>query len=159
MAFRFGVLPRVPSSLVAIFALMAVPHPSAGPQIRPEDSIERARHLAWLNNWSEAARVLERLKATGRLIGDDRTTIFSKAVEIRGNIEALPLPSAASDLARMLSADAALAGCGKSKSRGSAEVPRHCFSDLKNQTLITHENVGGKSTALLADLVAGRPLA
>ncbi len=108
MAFRFRVLPRVPSSFVALFALMAAPHPSAGPQIRPEDSIERARHLAWLNNWPEAARMLERLKATGRLIGDDRTTIFSKAVEIRGNIEALPLPSAASDLARMLSADAAL---------------------------------------------------
>ena len=71
MAFRFSVLPRVPSSLVALFALMAAPHPSAGPQIRPEDSIERARHLAWLNNWSEAARVLERLKATGRLIGDE----------------------------------------------------------------------------------------
>jgi len=87
---------------------MAAPHPSAGPQIRPEDSIERARHLAWLNNWPEAARTLERLKATGRLMGDDRTTIFSKAVVIRGNIEALPLPSAASDIAMMLSTNAAL---------------------------------------------------
>ena len=107
MVCRFSILPRVPSSLVALFALMAAPHPSAGPQIRPEDSIERARHLAWLNNWSEAARVLERLKATGRFIGDEPTTLFSKAVEIRGNIEALPLPSAASDLATMLSSDAA----------------------------------------------------
>ena len=94
MAFRFSVLPRVPSSLVALFALMAAPHPSAGPQIRSEDSIERARHFAWLNNWSEAARVLERLKATGQFIGDEPTALFAKAVEIRGNIEALPLPSA-----------------------------------------------------------------
>ena len=41
------------------------------------------------------------------MIGDDRTTLFSKAVEIRGNIEALPLPSAAEDLAKMLSSGAA----------------------------------------------------
>src|SRR5215475_11322677 len=102
MAFRFSVLPRVPCSLMALLALMAAPHPSAGPQIRREDSIERARQLAWLNNWSEAARVLERLKGAGRLIGDEATTLFSKAVEIRGNIEALPLPSAASDLAQMV---------------------------------------------------------
>src|SRR4051794_36543958 len=107
MAFRFTFFPRVPSSLVALFALMAAPHPSAGPQIHPQDSIERARHLGWLNNWPEAARVLERLKATGRLSGDEPTTVFLEAVEIRGNIEALPLPSAASDLARMLSSGAA----------------------------------------------------
>src|SRR5215467_5308238 len=99
MAFRFSVLPRVPSSLVALFVLMAAPHPSAGPQIRAADPLERPLELAWLTNWSEAARVLERLKGTGRLAGDDSTTLFSRAVEIRGNIEALPLPSAASDLA------------------------------------------------------------
>src|SRR5215468_6618338 len=107
MAFRFSVLPRVPCSLMALLALMAAPHPSAGPQIRPVDSMERARQLAWLNNWSEAARVLERLEGTGRLVGDERRTLFSQAVEIRGNIESLPLPSAASDLAKMVGSDAA----------------------------------------------------
>jgi hypothetical protein len=107
MDFRFSVLPRVPSSLVVLFAVMAASHPCAGPQIRPEDSIERARHFAWLNNWSEAAGVLERLKATGRLIGDEPTALFSKAVEIRGNIEALTLPEAAGDLASMLSSGVA----------------------------------------------------
>lgn len=107
MVFRLSFLPRVPSSLVALLALMAAPHPSAGPQIRSEDSIARARHFAWLNNWSEAARVLERLKATGRFNGDESTALFARAVEIRGNIEALPLPSAASDLASMLSSGAA----------------------------------------------------
>src|SRR4051794_32121625 len=107
MVFRFSALPRVPSSLVALFALMAAPHPSAGPQIRAADSMERARQLAWLNNWSEAARVLERLKETGRLADDDSTKLFSRAVEIRGNIEALPLPSAASDLAKMVASEVA----------------------------------------------------
>jgi CHAT domain-containing protein len=71
------------------------------------DSIERARQLVWLNNWSEAARVLERLKGTGRLIGDEPTTLFLQAVEIRGNIESLPLTSAASDLAKMVASYAA----------------------------------------------------
>jgi CHAT domain-containing protein len=86
---------------------MAAPHPSAGPQIRAADSMERARQLAWVNNWSEAARVLERLKGTGQLLGDESTTLFSKAVDIRGNIEALPLPSAASELTQMVSSGAA----------------------------------------------------
>jgi CHAT domain-containing protein len=107
MVSRISVLPRVPSSLVALFALLAAAHPSAGPQIRPEDSIQRARQLAWLNNWAEAARVFERLKGTGRLIGDEPTALFAKAVDIRGNIEALPLPSAARELAEILSSGAA----------------------------------------------------
>src|SRR5262245_3473012 len=107
MVFHFRVLPRVPASLVILFALLAVPQQSAGPQIRPEDSIQRARQLAWLNNWTEAARVLERLKGTGRLNADQPTTLFSNAVEIRVNIEASPLPAAARDLAEMLSSGVA----------------------------------------------------
>ena len=106
MSLRLGILPRVPSSLVALVVLLAAPPPSAGPQIPRGDSLQRAKQLTWLNNWAEAARVLERLKRSGRLSGDEATTIFSRAVEIRGNIEALSLPSAAKELGAMLSADA-----------------------------------------------------
>lgn len=105
--FLPGACLRVPSSLAALIALLAAPHPAAGPQIPLRDSIQRARYFAWLNNWSAAARVLERLDASGQLSADESTTVFSKAVEIRGNIEALPLPSASKDLAAMLASSAA----------------------------------------------------
>jgi CHAT domain-containing protein/tetratricopeptide (TPR) repeat protein len=107
MTLRLGIVPRIPSSLVALVVFLAVPPPSACPQIADADSLRRAKQLAWLNNWAEAARMLERMKRSGRLSNDEATMLFSGAVKIRGNIEALSLPSAAKELAAMLSSDAA----------------------------------------------------
>ena len=70
------------------------------------DTLQRAKHLAWLNNWAEAARVLDRMERSGRLGSDEATRIFTRAVAIRGNIEALSLPSAAKDLDQMLATKA-----------------------------------------------------
>jgi CHAT domain-containing protein len=42
------------------------------------------------------------MNQSGRLDADKATRVFSRAVEIRGNIESLPLPSAAKELASML---------------------------------------------------------
>lgn len=105
MTFRLGILPRVPSSVVALVVFLAGPPPSAGPQIPREDSLQHAKQLAWLNNWAGDARVLDRLKRSGRLGCDEATMLFSGAVKIRGNIEALSLPAAAKELAAMLSSD------------------------------------------------------
>jgi CHAT domain-containing protein len=91
---------------VALVVFLAAPPPSACPQIPRADSLQRAKQLAWLNNWAESARVLDRLMRSGRLRGDEATRLFSEAVKIRGNIEALSLPAAAKDLAAMLSSDA-----------------------------------------------------
>ena len=107
MKFRLGIRLRIPCSLVALVVFLAAPPPSACPQIPRADSLQRAKQLAWLNNWAESARVLDRLMRSGRLGDDEATRLFSGAVRIRGNIEALSLPAAAKDLAVMLSSDAA----------------------------------------------------
>jgi CHAT domain-containing protein len=81
--------------------------PAAVRQIDPTDTLLRAKHLAWLSNWAEASRVLDRTKRSGRLGTDESTLIFAKAVEIRGNIEALSLPAAAKELDEILATGAA----------------------------------------------------
>jgi hypothetical protein len=102
MSFRPDSFPRVRLWVAALFLLFAVQRPAAVRRSSPPDSLARAKHLAWLNNWAEAARVLERMNQSGRLDADKATRVFSRAVEIRGNIESLPLPSAAKELASML---------------------------------------------------------
>jgi tetratricopeptide (TPR) repeat protein len=113
MEFRLGSHPWVRVSLLGLLAAavasllfsVAAQRPSTVRRISAGDSLARAKHFAWLNNWSAAARVLERLKQSGRLEATDAAQILSRAVEIRGNIESLPLPSAAKDLDAMLTTE------------------------------------------------------
>src|SRR5690349_15610911 len=102
MPFRIGASKRVRVSIVLVALFLAVQQPAAVRRNSPADSFERAKRLAWLNNWAEAARVLERLQISGRLQLDERNTILARAVEIRGNIESLSLPSAAQELNHLL---------------------------------------------------------
>jgi CHAT domain-containing protein len=93
-------------AFVIVVVFLAIARRSAGPE-GSVDSLQRAKRLAWLNNWAEASRVLEELKRSGRLPTDEATALFYRAVEIRTNIESLSFPSAAEELATMLSSEAA----------------------------------------------------
>jgi hypothetical protein len=96
---------RVSIALVVLF--LAVQQPAAVRRTSPVDSFARAKQLAWLNNWAEASRVLGRLQRSGRLELDERNRTLARAVEIRGNIESLSLPTAARELDRLLATKAA----------------------------------------------------
>lgn len=95
------------SSAVAIFLFLAAPPPTADPQTPLQAALSEARRLAWLNNWSGAARILDRLALSGLGPIDDSTALFARAAHIRGNIESMSLPAAAEEVASMLACDRA----------------------------------------------------
>src|ERR1700686_1054818 len=82
---RLGNVVRRPS-MVAILLFVAAPRLSVGPQTPREDTLQEAKRLAWLNNWTEAAQVLEQFERSGLKANDEAATLFSRAVHIRGNI-------------------------------------------------------------------------
>ena len=112
MSLRLGSFPRVKIFLLALLVFLTLQQPAAVRRIGPADTLQRAKQLAWLNNWAESLRVLERLKRSGRLGTDENTRIFARAVEVRGNIEALSLPAAARELDAILATGAAQADPG-----------------------------------------------
>lgn len=63
---------------------------------------DEVRRLVWLNNWADAARLLDQMRSTGQVASDENTTTFARAVYIRGNIESIPLPEAATEIDRLL---------------------------------------------------------
>lgn len=107
MFFRSGKAARWLSYAVVITLFLAAPPPTADPQTPLADLIRKAKHLAWLNNWTEASRVLDQLGQRGLDPVDKPTALFARAAYIRGNIERLSLPAAADEITSMLAADAA----------------------------------------------------
>lgn len=107
MSVRVGASHRFRFSIALVVLFLAVQQPAAVRRTNSVDSFERAKQLAWLNNWAEASRVLTRLQRSGRLELDERNRTLARAVEIRGNIESLSLPTAARELDRLLAAAAA----------------------------------------------------
>ena len=81
----FGQDNRRLSLIAAGILLLATPQPFADPASPREGTVQEARRLAWLNNWTEAALALDRLEDSG-LPGDEAIALFAKAVHIRGNI-------------------------------------------------------------------------
>lgn len=94
--------------IAAGFLVFNAPQPPAGPQTARDSTLQEAKHLAWLNNWTEAAAVLDRLESSGLLPPDEATALFSRAAHIRGNIEAMSLPAAADEVASMLASGTAM---------------------------------------------------
>lgn len=90
-----------PSTAAVLFFLAAAP-PTAVPPTPREAIIQEAKQLAWLNNWAEAAKVLDRLDREGFAPADEPTSLFARAAQIRGNIESTSLPEAAEELASLL---------------------------------------------------------
>lgn len=90
------------SLIVAGIIILATPQPSADSASPREATLQEAKRLAWLNNWTEAAIVLDRLELSGVIPADEGTILFARAAHIRGNIEGMSLPTAASELASML---------------------------------------------------------
>src|SRR5262245_38331812 len=107
MLFLVGASHRVRVSIILMVLFLIAQQPAVVRRISPLDSFERAKQLAWLNNWAEASRVLGRLQQSRRLELDERNTTLARAVEIRGNIESLSLPSSARELDRLLATQAA----------------------------------------------------
>ncbi len=107
MSFRLGASHRVRLPIILVVLFLVVQQPAAVRRSSAVDSFERAKELAWLNNWAEASPVLRRLQHSGHLELDERNTILARAVEIRGNIESLSLPSASRELDRLLATSAA----------------------------------------------------
>ena len=93
--------------IAAGFLLLAVPRPTAGPETARQSTLQEAKHLAWLNNWTEAAVAFDRLESSGLMPGDEATALFSRAAHIRGNIEGMSLPTAADEVASMLASGTA----------------------------------------------------
>src|SRR5262245_27966506 len=93
--------------ITAGFLAFNAPQPPAGPQTAWESALHEAKHLAWLNNWTEAAVVLDRLESSGLMPRDEAAALFSRAAHIRGNIEAMSLPAAADEVASMLASGTA----------------------------------------------------
>ena len=106
MVCRLGNFVRRPS-MVAILLFVTAPRLAVGPETPREDTLQEAKRLAWLNNWTEAARVFERLERSGMNPGDAATALFSRAVHIRGNIESMSLRRAADEVTSMLASDPA----------------------------------------------------
>jgi len=88
--------------MMAILLFMAAPRLSVGPQTPREDTLHEAKRLAWLNNWTEAAQVLDQFERSGHKPDDEATALFARAVHIRGNIESMSLPKAADEVTAML---------------------------------------------------------
>src|SRR5260370_7694254 len=93
--------------MAAILRISPSRPPTVAPHTPPEDTLKEANRLAWHNNWTEAARVFERLERSGMNPGDAATALFSRAVHIRGNIESMSLPKAADEVTSMLASDTA----------------------------------------------------
>jgi CHAT domain-containing protein len=102
-----GASRRFRVSIALVVLSLAMQQPAAVRRTSPLDSFERAKQLSWLNNWAEASKVLGRLERSGRLELDERNRTLARAVEIRGNIESLSLPTAARELDRLLATKAA----------------------------------------------------
>jgi CHAT domain-containing protein len=109
MLFRRRKSPRWLYSAVVVILFLAAPPPTADPQTPLEATIRKAKHLAWLNNWAEAARVLDQLDRHGLGPLDEETALFARAAQVRGNIERLSLPAAADEVTSMLDSNAAKA--------------------------------------------------
>jgi CHAT domain-containing protein len=101
MVFRLGKCIHGPS-MVLVLLLVAVPRSSVILETPQENTLREVQRLVWLNNWTEAAQVLDRLGFAGRRPADESSAIFFKAVHIRGNIESMALPSAAGEIGSML---------------------------------------------------------
>ncbi len=106
MLFRPRKSARWLFSAVVVVLFLAAPPPTADPQTPLEAAIREAKHLAWLNNWTEADRVLDQLGRRGLGPVDEATALFARAANIRGNIERLSLPAAAAEISSMLATDA-----------------------------------------------------
>lgn len=89
-------------SAVVIVLVVAAPPRTADPETPLQAAISNAKHLAWLNNWTEAARALDHLGHLGLGPVDEATALFARAAHIRGNIEGLSLPAAADEITSML---------------------------------------------------------
>lgn len=101
-----GKAVRCVSSVAAILAILAAPSRIAGPQTPDEVTLIEAKRLAWLNNWAGAAELLDQLERSHLRPIDEATALFSRAAHIRGNIEAMSLPTAAAEIASMLDREA-----------------------------------------------------
>jgi CHAT domain-containing protein/tetratricopeptide (TPR) repeat protein len=107
MFFRTRRSGRWLSTAVVVILFLAAPPPTADPQTPRQAAISKAKYLAWLNNWSEAARILDRLSSSDLGPVDEATALFARAAHIRGNIERLPLPTAADEIASLLASNTA----------------------------------------------------
>ena len=90
-----------------IVTALLVAAPSQSPIIRDftqKYPLREAKRLAWLNNWTAAEEVLMRSNFKP---ADEAASLFSRAVQIRGNIESTPFPDAAAEVTSMLASDAA----------------------------------------------------
>ena len=65
--------------IAAGFLLLAVPRPTAGPETALQSTLQEAKHLAWLNNWTEAAVAFDRLESSGLMPGDEATAQIGRA--------------------------------------------------------------------------------
>ena len=95
------------SSAVVTCLFLLAPSPTVAPQTPLQAALSKARHLAWLNNWSGAARVLDRLGPSGLGPIHESTALFARAAHIRGNIESMSLPAAAEEVTSLLACDRA----------------------------------------------------
>jgi tetratricopeptide (TPR) repeat protein len=89
-------------SITGIVLLMLAPALSVKPRSSAKDQLQEAKRLVWLNNWSEAARVLKGFKPSDLNAAAKADVLFARAVHIRGNIESMTLPAAANEVASML---------------------------------------------------------
>jgi CHAT domain-containing protein/tetratricopeptide (TPR) repeat protein len=101
-----GKAVRCVPSVAAILVILAAPSRIAGPQMPDEATLIEAKRLAWLNNWADAAELLDQLERSHLRPIDEATALFSRAAHIRGNIEAMSLPTAAAEVASMLDREA-----------------------------------------------------
>jgi CHAT domain-containing protein len=100
--------PKAPfPAIVATLLCLAAPNPSSGPRTPRAAVIQEAKRFAWLNNWTEASRVLGRLGSLPSAADEEGVRVFSQAAHIRGNIEGGSLPSAAEKIAALLATNAA----------------------------------------------------
>jgi hypothetical protein len=97
MRFVFGKGRYAIPVLAALLGYVALPRWYAHSIPQPRSDADAFHRLVWLNNWIEAAALLER--TSPRLAVDP---LLAQAVLLRGNLEKIALPRAAAEIAAII---------------------------------------------------------
>ncbi|MBY0502674.1 MAG: CHAT domain-containing protein [Bryobacteraceae bacterium] len=64
--------------------------------------LDEIRRLVWLNNWTDAANLVDQFQASREFGLSEGVKTFIRAVQLRGNIERIPLPEAKEGVIELL---------------------------------------------------------
>ncbi len=91
---------RLVTATGLLFAFL-LPLPVAEPRSGCQALLDEVERFVWLNNWARAAELV-RSESDPRALCDEKTEIYLRAADLRGNVESLALSDAAAQIESML---------------------------------------------------------